>query len=118
MPRESGASSTPRPLDPVTDVTGILDRPVKPGDDVEFVSARLTSLRPRLLRVFPGGLRKRHRALRGLHGLRACRGAITNTSRNALRNPGEPEQIVREIPVQVGNGAAGDVAIDLRGLFH
>jgi hypothetical protein len=44
MPRESGASSTPRPLDPVADVSGILDRPVKPGDDIEFVSAPLSRL--------------------------------------------------------------------------
>jgi hypothetical protein len=33
MPRESGASSTPRLLDLGCDVSGILDRPVKRADD-------------------------------------------------------------------------------------
>ena len=33
IPRESGESSTPRPLGSRTAVSGILDRPVKPGDD-------------------------------------------------------------------------------------
>ena len=32
--REGGASSTPRLLDLITSFTGILGRPVKPGDDV------------------------------------------------------------------------------------
>ena len=36
MPREGGASSNLRPLDSNSDVSGILDRPVKPGDDEEF----------------------------------------------------------------------------------
>jgi hypothetical protein len=31
--RASGVSSTPRLLGSITDVSGILDRPVKPGDD-------------------------------------------------------------------------------------
>jgi hypothetical protein len=29
----TGRSSTPRPLDSITAVSGILDRPVEPGDD-------------------------------------------------------------------------------------
>src|SRR5258705_13222817 len=29
----TGRSSTPRPFDSITDVSGILDRPVKPDDD-------------------------------------------------------------------------------------
>ena len=33
MPRECGAPSTRRPLGLITSVSGILDRPVKPGDD-------------------------------------------------------------------------------------
>ena len=33
MPRGCGASSTPRPLGPTVDVSGILDRPVKPVAD-------------------------------------------------------------------------------------
>ncbi|BBB94880.1 ABC transporter HlyB/MsbA family [Bradyrhizobium elkanii USDA 61] len=33
MPRESGASSTPRPLRSSTTVSGILDRSVEPSDD-------------------------------------------------------------------------------------
>ena len=33
MPREGGASSTPRLLGSIAEVSGILDRPVKPGDD-------------------------------------------------------------------------------------
>ena len=33
MPRESGASSTPRPIGSIAGVSGILGRPVKPGDD-------------------------------------------------------------------------------------
>src|SRR6059058_5901293 len=33
MTGSSGVSSTPRPLDSITGVSGILDRPVKPGDD-------------------------------------------------------------------------------------
>jgi hypothetical protein len=35
MRRACGASSTPRPIGTSTDVSGILDRPVKPGDDVQ-----------------------------------------------------------------------------------
>jgi len=35
MLRESGASSTLRLLGSGTTVSGILDRPVKPGDDIE-----------------------------------------------------------------------------------
>ena len=31
--RESGQSSTPTPVDSSTGVSGVLDRPVKPGDD-------------------------------------------------------------------------------------
>src|SRR5258707_1560413 len=33
IPRACGVSSTPRLLDSITGVSGILDRPVKPGDD-------------------------------------------------------------------------------------
>src|SRR5260370_24560637 len=44
IPRESGGSSTPRPLDSITGVSGILDRPVKPA---MATHARL----PRLLRI-------------------------------------------------------------------
>ena len=33
LPRESGASSTPRLLGSIAAVSGILDRPVKPGED-------------------------------------------------------------------------------------
>jgi hypothetical protein len=33
IPREGGESSTLRLLDSVTAASGILDRPVKPGDD-------------------------------------------------------------------------------------
>jgi hypothetical protein len=33
IPRTCGVSSTPRLLDSITGVSGILDRPVKPGDD-------------------------------------------------------------------------------------
>ncbi len=35
-PGLTGASSTPRPLGSSTTVSGILDRPVEPGDDTEF----------------------------------------------------------------------------------
>jgi hypothetical protein len=34
MPREGGASSTPRLLGSIIGVCGILDRPIKPGDDI------------------------------------------------------------------------------------
>jgi hypothetical protein len=34
--RESGVSSTPLPIASIVDVSGILDRPVKPGDDSEI----------------------------------------------------------------------------------
>ena len=37
MPREGGTSSTPRLLDSSRGVSGILDRPVEPGDDTEVV---------------------------------------------------------------------------------
>jgi hypothetical protein len=33
IPRACGVSSTPRPIGSITNVTGILGRPVKPGDD-------------------------------------------------------------------------------------
>jgi hypothetical protein len=33
IPSESGVSSTPRLLDSIAGVAGILGRPVKPGDD-------------------------------------------------------------------------------------
>jgi hypothetical protein len=33
IPRAGGVSRTPRPLGSITNVSGILDRPVKPGDD-------------------------------------------------------------------------------------
>src|SRR6478672_12255264 len=33
IPRASGVSSTPRPFGSITDASGILGRPVKPGDD-------------------------------------------------------------------------------------
>ena len=35
IPRAGGESSTPRPLGSITAVSGMLDRPVKPGDDSE-----------------------------------------------------------------------------------
>ena len=38
IPRECGGSSTPRPVDSITAVSGILDRPVKPGDDSRIYS--------------------------------------------------------------------------------
>jgi hypothetical protein len=39
IPREGGESSTPWRLGSKTTATGILDRPVKPGDDSERVDA-------------------------------------------------------------------------------
>jgi hypothetical protein len=36
MPRESGASSIPEASRVSTNASGILDRPVKPGDDIEY----------------------------------------------------------------------------------
>jgi hypothetical protein len=39
-PASCGVSSTPRPFGSITAVSGILDRPVKPGDDI--VSSCLT----------------------------------------------------------------------------
>src|SRR6202011_3719886 len=83
--RESGVSSNHRRM-LIAGGSGILDRP--PSRAMTMVL-----LRPRLLRVFPGGLRQRHRALGGFHGLRAGRGAVADTSGDALRNSGEPEQI-------------------------
>jgi len=44
MLRESGASSTPRPIDSITAVSGILGRPVKPGDD-NWICVRLLAAR-------------------------------------------------------------------------
>jgi hypothetical protein len=38
IPRACGGSSTPRLLGSITDVSGILGRPVKPGDDTEDVA--------------------------------------------------------------------------------
>ncbi|MFK4727318.1 hypothetical protein ABIE89_008418 [Bradyrhizobium niftali] len=46
IPREGGESSTPRPLGSITAVSGILDRPVEPGDDSECVVTDTPS-RPR-----------------------------------------------------------------------
>jgi hypothetical protein len=60
-------------------------------------------------------LRQRHRALGGFHRLDVRRGAIANTTRDTLGNAREPEQVIGKIPVQVRDGAAGDVAVDLRG---
>jgi hypothetical protein len=42
MPRESGASSTPQPLDSHYRF-GVLDRPVKPGDDSGVVPRSMTA---------------------------------------------------------------------------
>jgi len=39
-------------------------------------------------------------------------------ARNTLRDPRKAEQIVGEIPVQVGDRGTCHVAVDLRGLFH
>ena len=50
--------------------------------------------------------------------LRVGRGAVANAARDTLGDAGKAEQVVGEVPVQVGHGGAGDVAIDLRGLFH
>jgi len=41
IPRESGESSTPRPLGSAAIVSGILDRPVKPGEDHRGLDAQL-----------------------------------------------------------------------------
>jgi len=38
MPREGGASSAPRLLGSSIAASGILDRPVEPGDDTEIVA--------------------------------------------------------------------------------
>jgi hypothetical protein len=44
IPRVCGVSSTPRLLDSITVVSGILDRPVKPGDDGWGFGARLDTV--------------------------------------------------------------------------
>src|SRR5260370_9618152 len=44
IPRACGVSSTPRLLDSITAVSGILDRPVKPGDDGCRCGARLDTV--------------------------------------------------------------------------
>ncbi len=45
------------------------------------------------------------------------RGAIADAAGDALCDAGQAEQVVGEVPVEVGNGHAGHVAIDLRGLL-
>ena len=59
---------------------------------------RTSLLRAGLLRVLPGGLRQRHRALGGFHGLDVRRGAIANTTRDTLSNSREPEQVIARRP--------------------
>ena len=44
MPREGGASSTPRLFGSITTVSGILDRPIKSGDDSECVVGTIAIL--------------------------------------------------------------------------
>ena len=41
MPRESGSSSKPQPLCEASDVSGILARPIKSGDDGGYQSSAL-----------------------------------------------------------------------------
>src|SRR6186713_1762712 len=82
----------------------------------ESATSRLD--RAGLLRVFPRGLRQRHGAGRRFQRLGVGSGAVANAPGDALRDAGEAEQVVGEIPVQIGHGAAGDAAIDLRGLFQ
>src|SRR5260370_15894713 len=55
------------------------------GRDTD-VPRPLTLSRPRLLRVFPGRLRQRHRALGRLHGLGIRRGAVANPPADTLRD--------------------------------
>jgi hypothetical protein len=43
MPRESGASSTPRPIGSIAGVSGILGRPVKPGDDTDYAALHFSA---------------------------------------------------------------------------
>ena len=52
MPRACGASSTPRLLGPIAGVSGILGRPVEPGDDVT-TKAHLHALAARFARALP-----------------------------------------------------------------
>jgi hypothetical protein len=47
MPREGGASSTLQPLGSTTDVSGILGRPLKAGDDERTYRASCTLRRKR-----------------------------------------------------------------------
>ena len=53
-----------------------------------------------------------------LQRLGVGRGTVANAARDALRDAGEAEQVIGKIPVQVRHRAAGDVAVDLRGLFQ
>src|SRR5262245_30977025 len=80
------------------------------------IAPLLKSHRAGLLCVFPGGLRQRHRALGRLDGLGVGGGAVADAPGDTLGDAGEAEQIVGEIPVEVGHGHAGKVTIDLRRL--
>ena len=111
MLRESGVSSTPRLFDVIAHAMEYWIARFRGHDTVPYVA-------PGLLRVFPGCLRQRHGALGGLHGLGIRRGAVANPACDALGDAGQPEQVVGEIPVQVGHASAGDVAVDLRRLVH
>src|SRR4029078_6420519 len=126
-------------------LSGIPNRPAKPGNDVEGLPApdlkRRTRTpdfpprevarptmtasffppsgtgsrwlhRSRLLRVLPGCLGQRHGSFCGLDGCCVRRGTVSDTSGDTLRDPREPEQVIGKIPVQVGDSAAGDIAID------
>ena len=78
---------------------------------VVFVTNEIARLRGRrdcllgragLLRVFPGGLRQRHGALGGLHGLGVRRGAVADPPGNTLGDAGEPEQVVEKYQLRSG----------------
>src|ERR1700733_11599094 len=95
-----------------------MDTRVKPAYDEICCGSSLVSHRARLLRVVPRCLGEWHGALWGFQGLGVGGGAVADAAGDTLGDAGEPEQVIGEIPVQVGNGAAGDVAIDLRRLVH
>src|SRR5262245_59563218 len=72
------------------------------GASPKGIAPLLKSHRAGLLRVFPRCLGERHSARGRRHSLGIGGGAITDAAGDTLGDAGKAEQVVGEIPVQLG----------------
>src|SRR5262245_27069202 len=115
--RAGGRSSIPEAPAIEWRSRGVLDTPHSRGM-TSYMCGRFTgrSNRAGLLRVFPRLPRQRHRARGRLECPGVGRGAVADAAGNALGDTCKTDEIVGEVPVEIGHGHAGVVAIDLRRL--